>query len=119
MRRGHKVAFPYGEDWDYDLIVCRHGALERVQVKYTESDGEVIVVRCRSHSLTSGRIRQTKRYTAATVDWVAAYDATTERCYYIPASALEEGRATLSLRLRPARNSQRARIRPACDYLGF
>ena len=23
MRRGYKIAFPYGEDWDYDLIVCR------------------------------------------------------------------------------------------------
>ena len=29
LRRGHKVAFPYGEDWDYDLIVCRRTALER------------------------------------------------------------------------------------------
>ena len=27
MRRGHKVAFPYGEDWDYDLIVFRNEEL--------------------------------------------------------------------------------------------
>jgi hypothetical protein len=33
LRRGYKVAFPYGEDWDYDLILCREQALERVQVK--------------------------------------------------------------------------------------
>ena len=33
MRRGYKIALPYGEDWDYDLIVCRDGTtLERVQV---------------------------------------------------------------------------------------
>jgi hypothetical protein len=32
MRRGYKIAFPYGEDWDFDLIVCRDGTtLERVQ----------------------------------------------------------------------------------------
>lgn len=31
--RGYRIAFPYGEDWDYDLILCRHdGRLERVQV---------------------------------------------------------------------------------------
>jgi hypothetical protein len=21
--RGYKLAFPYGEDWDFDLILCR------------------------------------------------------------------------------------------------
>jgi predicted AAA+ superfamily ATPase len=36
MRRGYKVALPYGEDWDYDFVVCRDGTLERLQVKYTE-----------------------------------------------------------------------------------
>ena len=44
MRRGYKIAFPYGEDWDYDLIVCRGEKLERVQVKYSHSDGDVIHV---------------------------------------------------------------------------
>jgi hypothetical protein len=48
MRRGYKIALPYGEDWDYDLIVCRDEKLERVQVKYTCSDGVVITVRSRS-----------------------------------------------------------------------
>jgi hypothetical protein len=38
--RGYKVAFPYGEDWDYDLILSReNGSLERVQVKYARSTG--------------------------------------------------------------------------------
>jgi hypothetical protein len=32
--RGFKLAFPFGEDWDYDLIIERAGKLERVQVKY-------------------------------------------------------------------------------------
>jgi PD-(D/E)XK endonuclease len=31
--RGYKLAFPYGEDVDFDLILCRSdGTLERVQV---------------------------------------------------------------------------------------
>src|SRR2546423_4396650 len=56
VRRGYKVALPFGEDWDYDLIVERGDRLERVQVKYTESNGAVICVRARTHSLTNGRV---------------------------------------------------------------
>src|SRR4051812_19859681 len=89
--RGYKVAFPYGEDWDFDLILCRDCQLERVQVKYTESDGTTICVRCRSHSLTGGRVISVKRYTAATIDWLAVYDRTTRCCYYVPASELGDG----------------------------
>ena len=60
LRRGHKVAFPYGDDWDVDLIVARGNTLERVQTKYTRSDGEVIEVKCFSASLTNGRVRRVK-----------------------------------------------------------
>lgn len=102
LRRGHKVAFPFGEDWDYDLIVARDGgALERVQVKYTRSDGRTVTVRCRSHSLTNGRVRATKFSTAATVDWIAVWDAGTGRCFYVPAAELADGRATLTPASRP------------------
>ena len=119
LRRGHKVAYPFGEDWDYDLIACRHGALERVQVKYARSDGCVLRVRCRSQSLTNGKVRATKRYTADSVDWIAVYDATTERCYYVPAAVLGAGRSILHLRVAPARNNQRTGTRRAEDYLKF
>ncbi len=62
-----------------DLIVCRDERLERVQCKYTESNDAFIVVRCRSHSLTNGKVRAVKRYTAAIIGWLAVYDVTTER----------------------------------------
>jgi hypothetical protein len=117
VRRGYKIAIPYGEDWDYDLIVCRDEKLERVQCKYTRSAGAVITVRCASHSLTNGRVRTTKRYTAATIDWLAVWDATTGRCYYIPAKELGAGMRMMSLRLAPARNNQTAGVRVAADYL--
>jgi PD-(D/E)XK endonuclease len=71
--------------------VCRKERLERVQCKYTTSNGTVITVRARSHSLTNGKIRSVKRYTAATIDWLAVYDVTTERCYYVPATELGDG----------------------------
>jgi len=116
-RRGYRLAFPYGEDCDYDLIVDRGGKLERVQVKHVHSDGNVLEIRCGSHSLTNGRVRATKRYTADMIDWLAAYDASSERCYYVPASLLGNGRSLISLRLTPARNNQLARIRMAEDFL--
>src|SRR3712207_6379266 len=92
VARGYRIALPFGEDADYDLIVEREGRLERVQVKYTESRDGVVVVRCKSHSLTNGRVRQTKRYTSQTIEWLAVYDRVTDRCYYVPAIELGEGR---------------------------
>jgi hypothetical protein len=117
VRRGYKIAIPYGEDWDFDLIVCRDEKLERVQCKHTCSDGEVISFKCRSHSLTNGRVRATKHYTAATIDWLAVWDATTERCYYVPATELGSGMSMMHLRLVPTRNNQVLRVRMAADYL--
>lgn len=117
LQRGHKIAIPYGEDCDFDLVLVRGEQLERVQVKYTRSDGSVINVRCRSHSLTNGKIRRTKHYTAKTIDLLAVYDATTDRCYYVPALELGNGRSNLCLRLTPARNGQRIGTRPAEQYI--
>jgi PD-(D/E)XK endonuclease len=116
LERGYRIAIAFGEDHDYDLLLCRDDRLERVQVKHSQSNGEVIAVKCYSHSLTNGRVRQTKRYTAATIDWLAVYDATTNRCLYIPASDLGSGRNVLHLRLLEAKYCQRRGIRFADDY---
>jgi hypothetical protein len=117
LRQGHKIAIPYGEDCDFDLVLIRGSRLERVQVKHARSDGAVVNVRCHSHSLTNGKIRRTKHYTAETIDLLAVYDATSDRCYYVPAKELGAGRSALCLRLTPARNGQRLGTRPAEDYL--
>ena len=116
LRRGYKIALPYGEDWDYDLILCRGSSFERVQVKYATGDGRVVPVRCMSHSLTNGRVRETKRYTSITIDWLAVYDVTTDACFYVPAAELGAGRALLHLRLEPALSGRREGIRWAADY---
>lgn len=116
VERGYRIALPFGEDVDFDLILIRDQALERVQVKYTRSDGQVIVLRCRSSSLTNGKVRQVKRYTAAMIDWLAVFDATTEACFYVPAVELGSGMSMMHLRLTEPRNSQRLRIRYAEDY---
>ncbi len=117
VERGCSISFPFGEDCDYDLIADFEGVLHRVQVKYTESDGRIVLVRCRSHSLTKGKVRHTKHYTAKTVDWIAVYDRTSDCCYYLPSSELgPAGRSEASLRLMPARNGQHIGIRFASDY---
>lgn len=115
--RGCRLSIPFGEDCDYDLIADYEGRLHRVQVKHTRSDGQIVLVRCRSHSLTNGKVRATKRYTAEMVDWIAVYDCTSERCFYCPSRELGRGRASLTLRLQPARNGQQLGIRDAEDYV--
>jgi hypothetical protein len=119
IRRGFRIAFPYGEDWDFDLIVARPGreTLERVQVKYAAAKDGVIEVRPCSHSLTNGRVRRTKMYTATTIDWLAVYDAVTNCCYYVGAAELGAGMRQLTLRLDPPKNCQHAGIRYASDYV--
>lgn len=117
IARGCSLSIPFGEDSSYDLIADFDGRLHRVQVKFTRSDGHIVRVLCRSHSITKGKVRQTKRYTAAMVDWIAVYDLTSDRCYYCPSSLLGQGRSELILRLTPARNGQQLGIRNAHDYL--
>jgi hypothetical protein len=117
VTRGYRIAIPFGEDCDFDLVLVRGPALERVQVKYTESKGDFIHVRTRSHSLTNGKVRHTKHYTSATVDWIAVYDRSTDRCYYVPAEELGSGRSGFHLRLTNPRNNQRIGIRYASAYL--
>ena len=112
-KRGFGVAIPFGHDVPFDVILYRKetGMLERVQVKYTESDGKVIRVKCRSASDWVSY-----RYTAEMIDWIAVYDATTDRCYYVHSSEFD-GMWSLNLRLQPPANNQKRFIRWADDYL--
>lgn len=112
-----KIAFPYGEDWDYDLILCRpDGRLERVQVKHGRSDGRILTCWASSHSLTNGKIKATKRYTAAMIDWLAVWDCILDRCFYVPATELGKGMNNLTLRFATPLNNQNAGIRFAEMY---
>ncbi len=111
IKRGYKVAIPFGEDWRYDLIVQRSGKLERVQCKYTKSDGKMVIVRCRS----SNNWNQI-HYSENDIDWIAVYDATTNKCYFIPSLMLGSGRTQINLRLKPTINKQTIGILWAKDF---
>ncbi len=112
MKRGYKVALPFGEDWRYDLIVLRNGKLERVQCKYTKSDGKRIIVRCRSLNNWSEI-----RYKSTDIEWLAVYDQTTDKCYFVPSSMLGNlGRTQMNLRIEPTSNKQIKLILWAKDF---
>lgn len=113
QRKGYGVAIPFGHDLPFDLVLIRKatGALERVQCKYTESDGRQLDVRCSS---TSAWVHHT--YGAHEVDWIAVFDATTSCCYYVH-STTWGGLTRPVLRLAPAANGQRKGTRPAQAYL--
>lgn len=119
IERGYGIAVPWGEDCDFDLIAYREDELHRVQVKHARSDGIVVPVRCNSLSLTNGKVRRRKQYTARTIDWISVWDVSTDRCFHIPASELGDGRTQISLRLCPSRNNQRLGVRDATDYTAF
>jgi hypothetical protein len=112
QRQGHGIAIPFGHDLPFDLIVVRKesGALEKVQCKYTTSDGRVVFAKVTS---TSAWVHH--RYTKDEVDWIAVYDSTTDRCFYLP-SRVWDGQVLLNLRLVPTANGQMKGIRYAADF---
>jgi hypothetical protein len=116
-RRGYRIAFPYGDNWPYDLILCRKpDQFERVEIKFTESDGEAVLARASTHSTVNGHRQNTRKYTLSTIDWLAVYDATSDACYYIPSKELGKGITMLSLRLTKPKNNQLKGIRWASEY---
>lgn len=112
IRQGHEIAIPFGHNLPFDLIVVRKedGRLEKVQVKYTTGDGRIVKVKVGS---TSAWVRHT--YTADEVDWIAVYDATTDRCYYVH-SSVWDGHTKMNLRVVPTANGQQKLIRFAESF---
>ena len=96
MKKGFKVAIPFGEDWRYDLIAMKEEKLYRVQCKYTNMKDGKITVWCRCSNNWA-----VTQYNSKTVDWIAVYDNVSESCYYISSANFDKGRASISLRVQP------------------
>lgn len=112
MRQGHDIAIPFGHNQPFDLIVIRKEdrRLEKVQVKYTTSDGEVVIGRIGSSSAWVSH-----KYTTDEVDWIAIFDMTTDQCFYLPPDVWGD-RHRVNLRLTPPANGQKKNIRYAKDF---
>jgi PD-(D/E)XK nuclease superfamily protein len=105
---GIGVARPLG-DQRYDLIFDLCPGLLRVQCKWAERQGEVILVRCYSSRRSrEGLVR--RLYAENEIDAIAAYCPDLSRCYFLPYEIVA-GRAQLSLRLEPTQNGQALGVR--------
>ena len=111
---GLDVYRPVSEGGRYDLIIDA-GALLRVQCKWAALAGSaLVVVRIRTSRLTPhGYVNTT--YDASEIDGVAAYCAALERCFWLPIEEVA-GQSTVHMRLQPARNGQRTRLKWAAHY---
>lgn len=114
-RLGLSVLKPLTEHERYDLVFGTGGRLWRVQCKWGNRRGAVIDVRLRSayHSPTRGYVTAT--YDESEIDLIAVYCGDLDRCYLLPVEVVA-GRGVLSLRLRPAKNNQRAALNCAAQY---
>ena len=111
LSRKFNVAFPYGEDFSYDLILIRDSkTFERIQCKYVKSNGKVIKI--------PGRRLENKniKYSTNDIDWLACYDETTNKCYYVPSKLLGEGKSSVWLRLILPDNNQSKKINWAKNF---
>jgi prevent-host-death family protein len=113
---GIPVLRPMTEHSRYDLAFEAGERLLRVQCKWGALDqaGAVITVSLESSWCTpDGYVRRS--YTSDEIDCVAVYCGGNDRCYLLP-STLVVGRRTISLRLTPTLNGQRACLNPAIDF---
>lgn len=112
---GLSVFAPLTEHERYDLIIGAKGRLLRVQCKWASRQKDVVYVRLKSarHSPTRGYV--VKTYDRTEIDAVAVYCGELDRCYLLPVDLIE-GCGVITLRLRPARNSQRAALNWASEY---
>jgi hypothetical protein len=115
VRLGIDVYRPVVEGARADLVFDTGRRVLKVQCKWGNLKGDLVqahIGTCR-YTPARGYVRTT--YAAADVDGIAVYCAAIERCYWLP---IEEfaGRTVVHLRLRPARNNQRAFVTMAADY---
>jgi PD-(D/E)XK endonuclease len=110
VERGYDVLIPFGEGQPYDLVVDLPSAdFLRVQCKTAREVPGCVVFNSRTTDHGRGR-----RPYEGLADIFGVYAPSTGSVYLVPVAEVPgfEGR----LRLRPAQNNQRLRVRLAEDY---
>jgi prevent-host-death family protein len=114
VRKGIDVMRPRMQFGRYDLLLDLRPRLLRVQCKWANREGGVIVVRCRtSRRAPEGYRRAT--YSSDEIDALGVYCADLDRCYLLPVE-LVAGRSQLYLRITATKNGQRAALHWAAEY---
>jgi prevent-host-death family protein len=114
-RLGLAVLKPLSEHGRYDLVFAVGMHMLRVQRKWGTLTGDVVFARVGScyHSPTRGYVKTT--YEASEVDLIAIYCEELTCCYLLPVE-LVTGQSRIQLRLKPAKNNQRAALNLAAHY---
>ncbi len=114
VEHGFVVLRPLVEGRRYDLVIDTGPNLVRVQCKWAQRKGGVILVNLSTCRHTpSGYVRST--YGPDEIDGVGVYCHELKRCYFLPIAEVA-GRRGFSLRLEPAANNQESAINYAADY---
>jgi len=112
VAKGYTVLFPATEHAPFDVVAYKNGEFHRVQVKYRSARGGAITVKFRS----TWSDRTGTHYTPtdkASIDAVCIYCPDTDECYYLRPAAF---RSSVTLRVAPCRNGQRAGILDASAF---
>ena len=112
---GYAVLVPFGENTRYDLVIDDGERLARVQCKTGRlRHGAVIFAVCSSygHHMRPGSARRDYR---GQIEYFGVHCPDTTAVYLIRIGDLNV-RVGAALRVEPARNGQRSKIRNAADY---
>ena len=115
MKIGVEVLKPVAEHVRYDIAFDLGNRILRVQCKWARLTGDVVCAHLVGfRQTTTGPVRST--YSADEIDAVALYCDDLSCVYLIPIEVVD-GQSAVQLRLRPAKNAQRAAINWAEKYL--
>ena len=112
---GYAISVPFGENTRYDLVADNGERLLKVQCKTGRLRGGAVFFRPSSSYAHHASPRQTRRRYEGEIDFFGVYCSETGVVFLVP---IEDVATTwmASLRVEPARNSQKKRIRLAADY---
>jgi PD-(D/E)XK endonuclease len=112
---GFDLLVPFGENTRYDLVIDDGARLARVQCKTGHIENGAIFFRtCSSYAHHPNPKRRFRDY-AGDVDYFGVYCRDNGGVYLVPIEDLPT-RYTGSLRIEPAKNSQRRGLRMAAEY---
>jgi hypothetical protein len=112
---GYAVLVPFGENTRYDLVIDDGVSLKRVQCKTGRlREGGIRFAACSSYAHHPNP-RMVVRDYLDQIDYFGVYCPETHGAYLVPVQEAQVRRAG-TLRVAPARNGQRRKIRFAADY---
>jgi hypothetical protein len=113
---GYAVLVPFGENTRYDLAIDDGNSLKRVQCKTGRlREGAIRFAACSSYAHHPNPKMVVRDYLGQ-IDYFGVYCPQTGGAYLVPVEDAQVRKAG-SLRVTPAKNRQRRKIRLAADYL--